>query len=184
VEHAYWLLTWTTYGTRLPGDPRGFVSTVRNGGPRRVRHNTPQTPMARDLPGLRRVAAEQMRERPFLLTRAQANLVAAEFVTTADVQAWPLVAFAVMRNHVHLVVGLPPPGDTHTAADAVRRLKAFSSRKLNEEFGGRARWWTRSGSRRLLPREPAVIAATRYVAHQPGCLVSRVDPDWRRIAQL
>ena len=28
-SHRYWLLTWTTYGTWLPGDDRGFVSPVR-----------------------------------------------------------------------------------------------------------------------------------------------------------
>jgi hypothetical protein len=26
----FWLLTWTTYGTWLPGDERGFVSEVRD----------------------------------------------------------------------------------------------------------------------------------------------------------
>jgi hypothetical protein len=26
-----WMITWTTYGTRLPGDARGFVSNVRDG---------------------------------------------------------------------------------------------------------------------------------------------------------
>ena len=25
-----WFLTWTTYGTWLPGDPRGFVGSLRN----------------------------------------------------------------------------------------------------------------------------------------------------------
>jgi hypothetical protein len=26
----YWFLIWTTYGTWLPGDDRGFVSPVRS----------------------------------------------------------------------------------------------------------------------------------------------------------
>jgi len=27
----HWLLTWTTYGTWLPGDARGFVSPIPTG---------------------------------------------------------------------------------------------------------------------------------------------------------
>src|SRR5690349_21194983 len=39
-----WHLTWTTYGTWLPGDERGFVSNVRDGDGPEVKHNTPATP--------------------------------------------------------------------------------------------------------------------------------------------
>ena len=44
----YWLLTWTTYGTWLPGDQRGFVSNVPNGSGPEVRHNIPGTPYDAD----------------------------------------------------------------------------------------------------------------------------------------
>jgi hypothetical protein len=48
----YWFLTWTTYGTWLPGDARGFVGRVWNEdlGPR-VKHNEPGTPYDANLPG-------------------------------------------------------------------------------------------------------------------------------------
>jgi hypothetical protein len=48
----YWLLTWTTYGTWLPGDKRGFVSPVRTGAGSERRHNQPGTPYDADMPRL------------------------------------------------------------------------------------------------------------------------------------
>jgi REP element-mobilizing transposase RayT len=125
-----------------------------------------------------------MREPAAVFGRAHAERIAAEFTTTGAVHRWPLPAFAIMANHVHVVVGVPSPGDTSAAADATRRFKAYASRALNEGFGRRTRWWTSSGSRRLLVGEPAVIAAVRHVANQRGSLVVRLDPEWRSVAQI
>lgn len=36
-----YLLTWTTYGTWLPGDDRGFVSLVPDGKAGSIIHNVP-----------------------------------------------------------------------------------------------------------------------------------------------
>jgi hypothetical protein len=49
----HWLLTWTMYGTWLPGDHRGFVSNVSNGNGQGKRHNTPGTLPNYDMAGLR-----------------------------------------------------------------------------------------------------------------------------------
>jgi hypothetical protein len=57
----HWLLTSTTYGTWLPGDPRGFVSNVADGPGPEVRHNIPGTPYDKDMPGLVRVARENLK---------------------------------------------------------------------------------------------------------------------------
>jgi hypothetical protein len=40
----YWLITWCTYGSWLPSDPRGFVGPVRDGSGTQVIHNIPGTP--------------------------------------------------------------------------------------------------------------------------------------------
>jgi hypothetical protein len=68
----YWLLTWTTYGTWLPGDERGFVSSVEDGPGPQVRHNVPGTEPDADMPGLRRSAQELMRGQPVFLNHEQA----------------------------------------------------------------------------------------------------------------
>ncbi len=144
-----------------PGDRRGFVRTVRDGPGSRRRHNTPLTPMDRDIPALDRSARRLLRDDPVRLSAEHARIVGAEFETTAHVQGWSLLIYAIMWNHVHLVVGLPNPGDSAAAADALRRFKAYASKRMNARFGRRERWWTQSGSRRLLPGEPAVVAAVR-----------------------
>jgi REP element-mobilizing transposase RayT len=75
-----------------------------------------------------------------------------------------------MRNHVHLVVGVP--GDPEPA-DLLRDFKSYGSRALSRRWGKPANgtWWTESGSKRKLPNEPAVGAAIRYVREQPHPLV-------------
>jgi hypothetical protein len=37
----FWLLTWTTYGSWLPGDARGSVTAVKNAPGARRRNNIP-----------------------------------------------------------------------------------------------------------------------------------------------
>src|SRR5262249_61062771 len=43
----YWLLTWTTYGSWLPGDARGSVASVRNKTGPRIEHDQPGIPVER-----------------------------------------------------------------------------------------------------------------------------------------
>src|SRR5262245_30707795 len=102
----YWLLTWTTYGTWLPGDARGFVSDVRDGPGPEVRHNTPGTPYDADDDRVRQRALGLLVGRPVWLTAEQARVVAEQFRATARFRGWQLLACAVMANHVHLVVGV------------------------------------------------------------------------------
>src|SRR5262245_56481044 len=63
----HWLLTWTTYGTWLPGDVRGFVGSVVDADDRRTIHNVPGTPHDADLPGLRQYALSQLKCDPIWL---------------------------------------------------------------------------------------------------------------------
>jgi hypothetical protein len=64
----YWFLTWTTYGSWLPGDARGFVSPVRDGDGPEVVHNQPGTPYDADMPGLRKTAQHSLKGPPVYLT--------------------------------------------------------------------------------------------------------------------
>jgi REP element-mobilizing transposase RayT len=161
----YWLLTWTTYGTWLPGDERGFVSSVSEGKGPRKRHNQPLTPYDREMPGLERSAADSVKGQPVYLTQEHAVAVLVQLIETADFRAWQLLAAAVMRNHVHLVVGVPGDPDP---ASLLRDFKSYSSRRLNKIFGepNAPRWWTESGSRRILKGDEAVQAAVFYVLNQ------------------
>jgi REP element-mobilizing transposase RayT len=170
----FWLLTWTTYGTWLPGDRRGFVSEVRDEAGEKVLHNTPGTPCAADLPSLRAYAASIMTEAPVLLELAQAEALAEQLRETAGHRGWRLLALAVMANHVHVVVGVPgDPDPEKLLAD----FKAWGTRRLNDGWGRRGHWWTQGGSRRPKKTAAALRAAIQYVRDQPFALVVWLDPE-------
>jgi REP element-mobilizing transposase RayT len=172
----YWLLTWTTYGTGLPGDRRGFVSEVRDDGGEKVLHNVPHTPCDADLPPLQAYAASIMSGDAVYLDLAQAEALAEQMQETADHRGWRLLALAVMANHIHVVLGVPGDPDSEKL---LGDLKAWGTRRLNDGWGRRARWWTQGGSRRPKKTATALREALKYVRDQPYALVVWLDPEAR-----
>jgi REP element-mobilizing transposase RayT len=163
-----WLLTSSFYGTWLPGDRRGFVGRVRDVRPEdppttvRIEHDIPGIPYDEDMPGLERASAELMHGPPILVEAAHAEILLGQFRETATYRKWPLLAVAIMANHVHLVAQAPLEMDpTKVLGD----FKAYGSRALTARFGKPASgtWWTYSGSKRLLPDEQALADAIHYV---------------------
>ena len=63
----YWFLTWTIYGTWLPGDPRGNVTSIKDGPGRRHRHNQIGSPYDGDIPGLRASAEKGLKCEPIVI---------------------------------------------------------------------------------------------------------------------
>jgi len=166
-----WLLTNTTYGTWLPGDPRGSVTSVRDLRPEdeptpfRFEHDLPGEPWEDELPGLRRSALEKMKGPPIYLDREKAELVLAQFQETAGYRGWTLRAVAVMANHFHVVVQVP--GDPHPRK-ILADLKAYGSRALNRRYGKppSETWWTDKGSKRKLGDDQALANAIHYVLYK------------------
>lgn len=171
----YWLLTTTTYATWLPGDDRGFVSPVpaEKGG--WELHNMPGTPYDADLPNLEQAARERLKAPPIYLIQQQATVLVEQFHETARFRYWRLCAAAIMRNHFHIVVGVP--GDP-APGKILGDFKSYGSRSLNRAFGKPASdtWWTEAGSKRKLKNNDAVIAAVIYVRDQFRPLVVWIDP--------
>jgi len=179
----YWLLTSTFYGNWLPGDPRGFVSQVRDKRPEdpptqsRYKHAIPGTPYDEGLVGLYWYAQHQLRGTPIRINLEQAEALLGQFQETASYRGWQLLAVAVMPDHVHLVVGVSgDPSPKKVLGD----FKAYGSRALNQRWGKPASetWWTYDGSKRKLPEEQAVHAAIAYVLNQPGPLLVWVAPEY------
>jgi hypothetical protein len=140
----YWLLTSTTYGTWLPGDPRGFVSRIREGQPPaapRKEHDLPETPYAEDIPGLARAAKTALKCPPIRLVLTQAEALLTQFQETAVYRGWLLLAVAIMANHIHIVTGVP--GDPNPD-DILGDFKSYGSRALNRRWTRPASgtWWT------------------------------------------
>jgi REP element-mobilizing transposase RayT len=172
-----WLLSNTYYGTWLPGDGRGSVTSVRDTRPEdvpgdfRFAHDIPGTPWEEELPALHRAAERQMKGPPVYFDIPKAETVLAQFQETAAYRGRLLRAVSLMYNHCHLVVQTkddPDPG--RMLAD----FKAYASRALNRGFGKPASdtWWTNKGSKRKLKDDEALAAAIHYVLYkQPNPLV-------------
>src|SRR5438128_1149723 len=134
-----YFITWTTYGTWLPGDQRGWVKRG-------------QWVVQPPDPSREQQAREHMADKGFLLTPEQRTIVNGVLVDHCRIRKWSLHAHNVRTNHVHVVVtALVDP-------KLVReQLKAWASRRLSEQAGlrsagkdGQRRWWTEKGDIELV----------------------------------
>src|SRR5262249_48989486 len=132
-----YFLTWTTYGTWLPGDERGWVEK-----PGRFRPPDPQAEAA---------AAALLTEEPCVLSPEQRRLVEETIPKPSASRGCHWHAVTCRTNHVHVVV------TAGAAPDVVRdQFKAWCTRRLKEQQRAaagpdrpvRLRWWTEGGSAR------------------------------------
>lgn len=148
-----YLLTWTTYGTWLRGDPRGSVrDDNRFGAP----YADPDAPAAvRDRAHLKHPPVQLSADE-----RAAADRAIRDVCTH---RAWALLALNVRTNHVHAVVTAPCPPEK-----VMVDFKAWSTRKLRSLDPARFadRVWTKHGSTRYLFDHPSVERAIGYVLHE------------------
>jgi REP element-mobilizing transposase RayT len=164
-----WFLTWTTYGTWLPGDERGFVSSKFEGDTPERRNNEPGRLYDEGRPDLHRIAENKLAGDPVRLTRAQAEAVRRPFEETARYRGWQLLAGAIMANHVHLVAGVL--GDPDPSA-LLQDFKSYVSRALNlrDRVSVKPRWWTEQGSKRKIADWDTLETVLRYVGEQAYAL--------------
>ena len=148
-----YFLTWTTYGTWLPGDSRGWVD-------RRRRHGEVVEPPD---PQREATARRAMKEEPVTLDAGLRRVVHKAMLDTAAYRGWFVHALEVRSNHVHVVA----TAEDKAAEEVMRVLKAYASRALSKARPERTgRWWTRQGSKRNLFTDKALAAAIRYVQKQ------------------
>ncbi len=162
IMDRFWLLTWTCYGTWLPGDPRGFVGNVREEDGSRAVHNLPGTPYDEDLPLLEAWASQQLRGEPVTLGSQEADAMIAQYQQTAQIREWRLQAASVMFNHTHLVVGVPGDPDPQYLLETFKSWATRALKKLRPPPSS-GRFWTAKGSKRKLADETAILAAVVYV---------------------
>jgi REP element-mobilizing transposase RayT len=146
-EPLAYLITWTTYGTWLPGDDRGWVA-----------RRTPGI-QAPD-PARRTAARRNLDGRPIALDPEQRALVETTIRAHCAVRQWSLHAVNARSNHVHVVVTAPATDPTK----AMDQFKAWCSRRLNEQMEkAPERWWTRHGSTKWINDDEYLHNAIRYV---------------------
>ena len=141
-----YFLTWVTYGTWLPGDPRGWVKY-------RAGWQLPD-------PIREREARALMTEGACILTREQRRAVEAQIDETCAQRGWTLHAVNCRSNHVHVVVTADVADPDKIRVD----LKAWSARALKTAFGSvRENWWAERGSIHYLNSDDDLEAAILYV---------------------
>lgn len=166
-----WFLTWTSYGTWLPGDDRGFVSPKFEATTTAPRSNVVGTPYDAGQPDLRKMARENLIGAPILLHLDHALKLKDQFEATARYRGWVIAVGAIMATHLHLVVGVN--GDPEPA-DLMRDFKGYGSRTLNRAFT-RPRsgtWWTEQGTKRKVKNQRHYVAVVRCDLHQQHPLIA------------
>jgi REP element-mobilizing transposase RayT len=150
-EPLAFFFTWTTYGTWLPGDERGWVRFHKG-------HQMPDPP--RKLEAMARMTEDACR-----LDDEERQLVERTVAEHCAVRGWTLHAVNCRSNHVHVVVAA-----NRTPSEMRRQLKAWTARKLKELAGRRAEnakprenWWTERGSKRQIFDEEGLESAIAYV---------------------
>jgi REP element-mobilizing transposase RayT len=147
-------ITWTTYGTWLPGDARGWVKAGAWG----IQAPDPER---------ERRSRERMTEEAVLLTREQRDVVEQTIRDHCRIRGWLLHAVNARTNHIHVVV--TADRDPETVRD---QFKAWCSRKLSDQAGltevvgkkaGRRHWFTEGGDVEVIEDEEYLANAIRYV---------------------
>jgi REP element-mobilizing transposase RayT len=147
-------ITWTTYGTWLHGDARGWVKWGEFG-------------IKPPNPNEERGARERMVESAVVLSEEQRHLVEQTIRDHCRIRGWLLHAVNVRTNHVHVVVTADrEPGEV------MNQFKAWCSRKLSDAAGlvgkvakkaGRRHWFTEGGDKQVIDTEEYLANAIRYV---------------------
>jgi REP element-mobilizing transposase RayT len=148
-------IVWTTYGTWLPGDARGWVTKKTSG----IQEPDPERQQR---------ARANMAEHEVFLTPAQRALVEHTIREHCRIRQWSLHAVHVGSNHIHVVVTADRDAD-----EVIKQLKAWCSRKLSDAAGlrnavaakaGRRRWFTEGGDKEVIDDENYLANAIRYVS--------------------
>jgi hypothetical protein len=146
-----YLVTWSTYGTWLPGDERGWVE---------YRHGWQLPDPARQLE-----AEAKMTEDACRLDVAQRELVHKTIERHCTIRGWKLHAVNCRTNHMHVVVTA-----NHRPEVVRAQFKAWCTRRLKELEVARGRvapirenWWAERGSQRYVNDDDSLEAAIIYV---------------------
>jgi hypothetical protein len=173
----YWLLTWTTYGTWLPGDERGFVGAVRQkSDDTQTTHSQPGTEYDHERPHLEGFAKATQKLPTMRLTPDQATVVCQQIQATAAIRRWKLFAVAVMANHVHTVIGVP--GDPEPSTAPANSTKPRRPTRL--AAGGRNRDRPENSPTKLPSSLPSATSRTRTGPWHNGFAASKPNRATRR----
>src|SRR4051795_862819 len=137
-ENFALLITWTCYGTWLPGDCRGYVSNTRRPDSSYERtHNIPGTQFTANDPVTRQYSAEKQQHTTATLDQEHAPVAARGILDACANRNWHVVRAALMWNHVHVIVVQCPDNGPKSAASSRASAKTlFANMTANRSAGG------------------------------------------------
>ena len=151
-EPLAYFLTWTTYGSWLPGDERGWADK-----PGRLKLGDQK---------LVAQAKALLTEPELTLTDEQRQIVERTIADHCRIRGWHLHSVNCRTQHVHVVV----TATDRDPEEVMDQFEAWCTRKLKdrEQSNGHAKprdkWWTQRGSKRHLFDEASVEEAIKYVS--------------------
>ena len=141
-----YMVTWTTYGTWLQGDRRGYVKNARILNPN---------------PNLASANLRNLKKPPVTLTTIQEQIVNHAIVAKAEQLAQTILAIAVCKDHVHLVIGYNGTPIEYT-------LKHYKNAAMValRKHGLRGRLWSSGFDKRFCFDPESLRKRIDYVNHQ------------------
>jgi len=139
-----YMATWTTYGTWLPGDKRGYVN------------NKGQT-----LPGDKEVLQknrERQKAPTVKLNKREKKIAQQVILDEANKIGHKIIALAVCTNHIHL---LAEPHQ-QSIEKIIGRYKSITTRTF-WEHGRKGKIWTRGFDKQFCFTTKELTARTKYV---------------------
>ena len=128
-----YLLTWTAYGTWLPGDNRGWQNKLTK------EIQTPNTKLYEH-------AQQKMIETTFYIPSSDRVVLEKEITAYCHSKSWFLHAISVRSNHIHILMSAK---DIRPKI-VCQRLKAISTIVLKRSHKNRKRFWTEGCSTRFI----------------------------------
>ncbi len=150
-------ITWTTYGSWLPGDSRGWMKWKKG-------EQKPQ-PLLEDW------CRGRMKEKSVLLCSEQRDAVEKVIREHALVRGWELHAVSARSNHVHVAVTVVPEtgNQAYRIADGVKRVraqfKANATRVLRQGENPiqNEKVWTKGGDIQIIDKDEDVEQIVIYI---------------------
>src|SRR6476620_4628784 len=166
----WWLISWTTYGTWLPGDKRGYCTKrgkVYVPPPKRYAKPGEATYKASEHKIVRTLAKSASDDPVYLDAEQMQIAIDAIVAEIAEIPVVPAI-LSLGEWHVHWLCYFGP-----LAIDpVVERIKAAATRELNSHGFAGKRPWTRGLNMRSKSTRQACRNAYRYAKRhlEQGCL--------------
>lgn len=122
-------ITFSTYGTWLPGDPRGFRTYKhKRHSSGDYRHRPPEGEHS----GLRKLAQTRMRTNPITLTLKQRKICGLAIVKKLTRKECKIIAIGVGAQHVHIQLRM----EDRNVKRVIGAAKQYASHRLRNELPG------------------------------------------------